>query len=345
MRKVLRYNAYLLLSTIIFLACKESDNEIPQNGIASVNWIHFERLYNDLDTTHFTEALEHLFTEYPDFSRLYFHQIMGLPEAASQLTEEALDILKDSSYQLLYHDILKEFTDMEDIMADFNSGLQNYRRLLSNNQGLPRVYSFISGFQYQSLVFEDAYGEALGIGLDLFMGDDFPYQTVDPGNPAFSKYLTRTFNEDHIIKKAVEVLVEDKMSAPTKADFLSLIIWGGKKLYAIDQILDFKPDTIIFEYTPAQMEWCRQNEVQMWNFFFDKDLFYETDIKSFNKLVAPAPYSPGMPVEAPGATGNYMGYRIVQEFMKRNPEVSLAELLTLDNAQEILEKSKFKPMD
>lgn len=259
------------------------------------------------------------------------------------LSEAVLELRRDSSFGVLYEDVRADFKDVTSLQKEFGLAFSNYVEMLSGSSAAPTVYTFISGFQYQCFVFEHENEEALGLGLDLFLGSSFPYGKIDPGNPAFSAYLTRSFNKDHMVKKAIEVLIEDKMNPPSRSDFLSLIIWGGKKLYALDQILDFKADTVIFEYTPQQLEWCRNNETQMWNFFFEKDLFYETDVRSFNKLVAPSPYSPGMPREAPGATGNYIGYRIVQSFMERHPQTDLSTLLRWENAQEILDMSAFKP--
>jgi len=38
-----------------------------------------------------------------------------------------------------------------------------------------------------------------------------------------------------------------------------------------------------------------------------------------------------------------MGWQIVKVYMKKHPEMTLKQLLALDNAQEVLEQSGYKP--
>ena len=177
----------------------------------------------------------------------------------------------------------------------------------------------------------------------MFLGSDFPYEQINPSNPAFSNYLARFYTTEFIAKKIAEVLIEDKLPPPTKSDFLSLMIWGGKKLYLTQQLLPSKSDDYIIEYTPEQYQWCQENESQIWSFFFEKNLFYETDIRKFNKLIAPAPTSPGMPQESPGRTANYIGWQIVKKYMDNNPDLDIDDLIDEEEAQSILDGSKYKP--
>ena len=50
-----------------------------------------------------------------------------------------------------------------------------------------------------------------------------------------------------------------------------------------------------------------------------------------------------MPTEAPGRTGDYIGWQIIRAYMKRYPETSLNDLIKMNDSQMILEKSKYKP--
>jgi len=97
------------------------------------------------------------------------------------------------------------------------------------------------------------------------------------------------------------------------------------------------------EYTADQLQWCEENQSQIWSHFLREELFYETDYKKINKLINASPASPGMPAEAPGQTANFIGWKIVTAFMKRNPDSSIIDLLSLHDYQEILDKSKYKP--
>lgn len=250
-------------------------------------------------------------------------------------------MLTDTSYHHLRSDVQALYSDIGDLSPRISQTVENYMNLFDIKE-IPAVYTFISGFVYQTFLFADGSRDGIGVGLDMFLGEDFPYKKIDPSNARFSEYLTRTYDEAHIPRKIAQVLIEDQLPPPAKNDFLSLMIYGGKRLYLIDQLLTFEPDHIVAEYTTEQYQWCIQNEPEMWEFFFDADLFYETDLRKFTKLVAPAPSSPGMPPESPGATANYMGWRIVQSYMRRHPQTTISELIQLD-PQTLLDESRYKP--
>jgi len=97
------------------------------------------------------------------------------------------------------------------------------------------------------------------------------------------------------------------------------------------------------EYTADQTEWVKSNELEMWAFFFDQELFYESNTMKINKYIQPSPTSPGMPEIAPGRTANYVGWQIVNAYMKRNSDTTLEELIQLRDSQEIMDKSRYKP--
>ena len=81
----------------------------------------------------------------------------------------------------------------------------------------------------------------------------------------------------------------------------------------------------------------------MWAYFLDENLLYSTEWQKVRKYVDYSPSSPGMPPEAPGRTANWIGWKIIESFMKRNPEVSMQELVGMMDAQELLDRSKYKP--
>ncbi len=305
--------------------------------------VRFDQLLKSIPQDDLLTGFRSLQDQYPHFSRVLFHEV--LETRTEDLVLNELEIItSDTNYLRLYNDVQDIYGDMTEVIPEISQALENYVDLfgLSNNQ-IPTLYTFISGFANQAFVFDDGGQNGLGLGLDMFLGSEFPYTVIHAANPSFSQYLVRTYNRDHIVKKITDVLIEDRLLPPAKADFLSLMIWGGKKLYLADEILNFVPDTIVTEYSAEQLQWCRNNEEQMWSFFFEQDLFYETDLKKFAKLIGPAPTSPGMPPESPGQTGNYMGWQIVRSYMRRNPDISIFDLIENQDAQDILMKSKYKP--
>jgi E3 ubiquitin-protein ligase DOA10 len=80
----------------------------------------------------------------------------------------------------------------------------------------------------------------------------------------------------------------------------------------------------------------------MWSFLAEKKLLYSTDQLTINKLTGPAPFTSLFTSESPGRAVIWLGYRIIESYM-RNNKVSLEALLEDNDYQQILAKAKFRP--
>ena len=53
-------------------------------------------------------------------------------------------------------------------------------------------------------------------------------------------------------------------------------IFKGKIMYLMNQILEEK-EHILFRYSDKDLEWCKNNEYNIWNEIIDLDLMYNED--------------------------------------------------------------------
>lgn len=184
----------------------------------------------------------------------------------------------------------------------------------------------------------------LAIGLDFFLGEKYPYLSFNPDNPNFSQYLTRTFNKEHLAVKTLWPLVTDIVGdAPGGETLLDHMIHNGKKMYLLDHLLPFTADTAKMEVSSSQWKWLNENENNIWAYFLQQNLLYNTEWQKIRKFVEYSPNSPGMPAEAPGRTGDWLGWQIIKAYMEQNPDTPLKELFRLTDSQTILKRARYKP--
>ena len=333
----------LFLSILVIYSCGNSDSEtIPDVSHIeeSHELIRFEEALFGLDTNKIDQELKVLIDQHPAFSKLFFTNVFPIdlndPKVLNRiLGAESMVHLKDTCSIV--------FKDFDQINQDFSQAFK-YLKYYIDSATAPNIYTFISEFGYQRFLFEDENGkDAIGIGLDLFLGGDYPYKSIDPTNPNFSEYLTRSFNKDHIVKKSMELYLEDLMGPAPGNRMLDQMIHNGKKLFILDKILPMAHDSILLEYTSQQVQWADQNQLEMWAFFLKEELFYEANGLKISKYINPSPNSPKMPPGAPGMTANYLGWKIVEAYVSKNPSMDFITLIKEKNAQKILDESKFKP--
>lgn len=345
-------NIYSILLAIIiclsYISCTSETQEFhPDVSDIEIDFdlIRLDQIVAQMDTNNISHELDVVMNKYPSAAALYFGTLNPIT-ASSNLDSIAVRLnvfLKDPFFQNLQDTIGLIYGDMSDIKDEFTQAYKYFRYYFPESD-IANVYTMNTGFNYQRFLFsDDDETNALGVSLDLFLGDDYPYKRIDPQNPSFSTYLTRSFNKDHLVKKSIEILVDEQIGQANGVRMIDHMIHNGKRLYILDRLLPEKHDSIIMEYTSNQMQWVKENELSMWAFFFDQELFYETNMMSINKYLSPSPNSPGMPAEAPGRTANYIGWQIVKKYMQKNPEATIQDLIAYKDAQKIMEESKYKP--
>jgi uncharacterized protein YjaZ len=62
------------------------------------------------------------------------------------------------------------------------------------------------------------------------------------------------------------------------------------------------------------------------------------------RYLGEGPTTNGMPPEAPGAIGNYLGLQIVRKFMKETGgKIEMKDLIARYDSKTIMEKAKYRP--
>jgi hypothetical protein len=129
----------------------------------------------------------------------------------------------------------------------------------------------------------------------------------------------------------------------TRRKLIDRMINAGKTMYYLDKVLPETPDSIKIGYSTIQTMWCYYNEFKIWEYFIKNNLLYSTDMMEVSHFIGDSPVTPGMPPDAPGNIGTWVGWQIVKEYMNRNPNVTMKQLLEETDGQKILELSKYKP--
>lgn len=348
MKKFIKFPLFLFGMVCLVLSCSDDGVDEPAPDVSNISadfdLYRFDQQMYAITEDNVEQNLSKLVQDYKSFSDIYFTNILPLKvEETDDLMTNFKQFLAEDGVDKLADTIQEVFEDMTDIQEEYKQA-SKYLKYYFPLEEMPDVYTFYSGFAMQRFIFSDDEGkDAIGIGLDMFLGSDFDYKSIDPSNPNFSDYLTRSFNKDHMVKKSVDLTVDELVGPPSGIRLIDYMIHAGKKLYITKQILPFKHDSVIIEYTADQIDWCEDNELEMWSFFFDKDLFYETNANKISKYVRESPHSPGMPPSSPGRTADYLGWQIVKNFMSKNPDLLLQDLIDFKDSQKILEMSKYKP--
>jgi len=327
----------------LWIGCKNdiSEAKIDVTSISTNNqWVRFDSVLYSAKKTHSIKKVFDLKKSSPAFFDLYFSEIIPISQTDSLEFSTQIDtFLNHEKISLLLDTVHIVFPDIEALKQEMNVAMKYYMYYFPGKHA-PDFYTIISEFGYQCFIFGTGKKDGIGISLDMFLGEDFPYKKVDPTNPAFSEYLTKNYKRENIVRKSLQVLIEDNFEGFQGNNLLDIMVKEGKILYIIEKLLPDYENSYILEYDDQEMEWCENNELQIWNFFLDKELLFNPSLFDGMRYINPSPNSAGMPDAAPGRTGSYIGWKMVKNFMKKNKNLSLMDLIQHNNSQEIMESYK-----
>lgn len=338
----LRLAAAAVLLCAGLVGCGRDANPSVNPDKIQLSTRRFDRDLAALDTSSLAAGLQGLRQKYPDFLGFYLDTLMGFQiegnftDTTHGVREGLRSFLTQHDYRGVFDSVAAHFPDTKNIEADLRKGFAYYQHYFPQRK-IPAVVYFISGLNSWNAI---TYGDLLGIGLDMYLGPQYPFY-ASVGIPA---YTTVKLKPSYIPADVFRTLYRD--SYPFDADaqsLLSMMLQRGKEQYFLKKVVPFTDDTVRFGFTAAQLQWCRENEGGILNFFTAQDLLYETNLQKVSRFVTDGPASTGLPPEAPGNVGTYLGYRIVEEWMKEHDLTLQALLDDKRDSQRFFQESGFKP--
>jgi len=334
----------------VFIACQQDRERVPDVSHIDVDFksVRFDQALQILreDSVRVADSLAMLYRQFPVFASLILEDISKLRDPKMSGQDYASNIyayLNDNGIKYLTDDLNTTYGNIEDLKKDFKKSYQLATHYFPDKQ-IPDIYYYFSEYGIAHFIFQDKNGnDALGVGLDFYLGSDYPYASIIPNHTTFSNYLTRTFNRAHIVPKTLATWIEDWKPRSDGSRLLDHMIYEGQKLYVLDKLTPHVADTTIFQFTPEELQWVYDNELQIWSHFIDENVLFDEQPHTIQRYVAPAPFTRGMPKESPGRTGVFIGYRIVERFMQKNPDVTLSDLINMTNPQLIYDQSRYRP--
>ncbi len=330
---------YILFSPLFFLFSCGGD---PLNvDVSSVNIppVTIDRLEQDLftaDTTDISGFTQKMEGKYGRFYSIFISTIINNGGVAdSSYAFRLKQFISDKDMREVYSNCLSSYPDLKEIELSCEEVFKHYKYYFPE-RNLPKVVSMMSGFN-QSTVFADS---TLALGLEMYLGHNNKfYQML--GMP---RYRSLFMNKENLVPDATRIwMMNEFQYNMDKNDFLSEIVYMGKIMYLTDALLPKVNDTIKMQYSQKQLEYCMQNEFNIWSYFAAQKLLYTTDHAEIMKYTADGPFTAAFSKESAPRIGYWIGWQIVRQYMSNHPEVTLQQLIEEKDAQTLLAKSKYKP--
>lgn len=327
----------LLWLNFFFFSCKS--NRPNLSGVeVNLEVKRFEQELFAINDLNRDEAINRMVAGYGDFFTFYFNDFRwNTPTDSLQTWRDSLvAYVSDPLLRTLFDSVNHRFQDFSPHGSALTEALRYYR-LHFPEALIPRLITVINSPGHGAFTYGDS---VLCIALEDYMDPEFSYyRFLD-----IPDYLLRRFRPGYIVPNAMHVLITRDFPYDLMGkNLLDAMIYNGKVMYLKSQVMPEAADTLVTGFSSADLDWCRDNEKEIWKFFLSKNLLYSTDPLEYLKYVNDGPTTSGMPPESPGNIGSWLGWRIVGAYMKRFPATPLQQLMLDEDGQQILTESRYKP--
>jgi uncharacterized protein YjaZ len=81
----------------------------------------------------------------------------------------------------------------------------------------------------------------------------------------------------------------------------------------------------------------------MWQMIVEQKHLFDNDRMVLQRYIGKSPFTYYLGQESPGGAAIYLGYRIVESYMKRYPETTLADLMKINDGSQVLKEARYNP--
>lgn len=330
---------YVLLACLMFVACGNKASAPDVSGVkVDVTLQRFDKDLFAIDTSNIELSITKLQQQYGSFLNDYLYNIMVLPPEPDSVGKKIKMFLRD--YNFVHNAVQEQFGRFNNEFDEIKKGLQYVHYYFPEYKLPAHVTTFIGPVEGYANVLTES---GLAVGLQLYLGKDFPVYHSEFITQVYPDYQQRRFGAAYIPVNCMKNIVSDIY--PEKNGSIPLVyqmIDAGKRLYLLDHFLPKLADSLKTGYTKQQLDDCYDHEAEIWNYFVQNDLLFITNPLQTRDYMQDAPYTEVFGNASPGFIGQFIGWQIIKKWMDANPGLSLPQLLAIPEKQ-IYDEVRYKP--
>ena len=325
-----------IAASALLTACNRPKRAADIDNIdLSVTIERFDSALWTMDRHNLAEAVVRLDSAFPDITPVYLEHVVEFGAVGDTITVNNLQkFFADTAVAQLYTETQARFANLGDYEKTLTDAFKRAKYFFPEKP-TPRLYAHLSGLN-QSMVVGDGFVSG---SIDNYMGSDYPlYARV-----GIYKYLRQNMRPEKLVPDYIVAwLTTEYPFVQHSGELVEEMIYRGKILYTASVLLPNLPDSVIIGYSADQWKWCLKYEHDMWMVLVSSKHLFSRDAMIRIKYMNDAPFTKPFTQESPGRAGAFVGWRIVEQYMREHPEVSPKELL-LRTADEIMRETPYNP--
>ncbi|MEO8172005.1 MAG: hypothetical protein ABI581_02935 [Sediminibacterium sp.] len=330
---------FLLILSVFFIVsgCKTKKNAPDVSGITiSLKTERFETDFFAIDTLGLNASLTTLTQKHPGFTQDFLFNILGTSKDSA-----GKDISRFiSSYKGMYLAVQEKFRDISPEENEIKKSFRFIRHYFPAYKLPSKLVTFIGPINsYGNILTQDA----VAVGLQLYMGSDYPLYLSEMGQQMYPFFVSRRFAPEYIPVNCIKNIIDDMYpNSSLGRPLVEQMVESGKRVYLLDLLMPDAADSIKTGYTQKQLDQCYASEMNIWSFFVQNDMLYKNDPNLTRDYMNDGPGTAALGDAFPGNIGQFVGMQIVRKWMERQRKLSPDQLMKTP-ARQIFDEARYKP--
>lgn len=320
------------------IACKKNNSlDINVSNVkVDLKIERFDYEFFTIEPKNIYYEIPKLSKKYGDFFKIYNLDLIGvgLPDQKDYY-QHLNDFFDYCNGINLTYEVWKIFPQNDDFI---NNSLQEpfkHFKFYFPEKNIPKIITAITGFNVSVFTGEDF----IGISLDKYLGSNFkPYSTM------FEKYISHRMNKNMIAVDVMKAMcIVEFPFFDSVNTVMSNMIYEGRTQYFLDAMLPQAEDTLKWGYTTEQWGWANKFQSKIWDYMVSQNALFSNNNMEIKTFTGEAPFTTPFKNNSSPRAGSFIGYKIVQAYMKNNKNVTLQDLMNEKDYMKIYNLSFFEP--
>jgi|GEM_PF-283962 len=325
-RIILRTALSLAVVSAAVSSCSHDPLDIETDGVnVSIDYRNFDSLLVNTDTNNLRAAMLKWHVDIPEV----IDYTLGYCLNAGEVTNPSVpgyiyQFRTDPYFSREEQRIAANFKDLSKYNAAITEGFRHLKAHLKQVK-IPAHVVYINSFFAASAFSTE---KDIAIGLDRYLGPNTDVIRELPGDK-FPNWIKEAWDPRYLERDALAswIMTHIIPEEDNQTNIEAIIHWG-KIIYLTEAAFPEADKSVIIRYSEQDYQWALKNERDFWNYLVKEKMLFITDEKQQANLLKEAPFTAGLPEKGPDRLGQFLGWRIVQSYMKQY-ELTLPELLKL----------------
>lgn len=309
------FNSYIYIILIALTAltpgCTRDKNTFENNEFVDFAHLATQRITNDAlsDDIHFTIARHQ-----PQFDSML--AIMGL---RNDSTDEVSTWLSSPAVNAFAYDVDSLMPSEETISGIIADIVSNAKK---EHLNLPaKHYATAIWGKPQSILFADS---TMFIALNHYLGKDHPSYS---GLPEYRRESKTSAMMPYDIAEALVATAYPYVGGDS-ASVINRLVYEGAIAVAKMALVKGADVNSALGYSEEQLDKLNNNESEIWHKLVGSKMIFDRSETVADRLILPSPATSLISPECPGRAGRFIGYKIVESYLKSHKDTNLAYLLS-----------------